>query len=115
MLGTGGFEALDIAVPAGAWCGSVDIDGDRMAVTAGGRTSEIIIVDLRRGESRRPGAAHPGRRQETASSPCTLELSAWRRLSGGSCGRNVRPLGAPPSSSGLGRGPLTAETGVRVP
>jgi hypothetical protein len=46
-----GFEALDVAIPAGAAVKSVEIAGDRMAVTveAGGRT-EIIIVDLKRGE-----------------------------------------------------------------
>jgi hypothetical protein len=45
----GGFEALDIAVPAGAVVRSVDIDGERMAVTVEAGTSEVIIVDLSRG------------------------------------------------------------------
>jgi hypothetical protein len=48
--GAGGFEALDIAVPAGAVVRSVDIDGERMAVTVEAGSSEIIIIDLRRGE-----------------------------------------------------------------
>ena len=46
----GGFEALDIAVPAGATVRSVAIDGDRMAVTIEAAQDEIVIVDLRRGE-----------------------------------------------------------------
>ena len=47
--GPSAFEALDIAVPAGAAVGSVEIDGDRMAITLEG-APEIIIVDLARGE-----------------------------------------------------------------
>jgi hypothetical protein len=48
--GAAAFEALDIAVPAGAAVGSVEIDGDRLAITLDGGPGEIIIVDLRRGE-----------------------------------------------------------------
>jgi hypothetical protein len=60
-----GFEALDIAVPAGAVVRSVDIDGERMAVTVEAGTSEIIIVDLSRGEvvgrvRLRPGGSGAG-------------------------------------------------------
>jgi hypothetical protein len=47
--GAAAFDALDIAVPAGAAIGSVEIDGDRMAITLEG-APEIIIVDLARGE-----------------------------------------------------------------
>lgn len=47
--GPAAFGALDIAVPAGSAVGSVDIDGDRMAITLEG-APEIIIVDLARGE-----------------------------------------------------------------
>jgi hypothetical protein len=52
---SGGFEALEIAVPAGATVASVAIDGDRMALTLDGAAGvgapgEIVIVDLRRGE-----------------------------------------------------------------
>ena len=69
--GAMGFEALDVAVPAGAAVRSVEIDGDRMAVTVEGAQSEIIILDLSRGKvvgrvrfkSEAPGAG------EAASSP----------------------------------------------
>jgi hypothetical protein len=47
--GAAAFDALDIAVPAGAAVHSVEIDGDRMAITLEG-APEIIIVDLARGE-----------------------------------------------------------------
>ena len=46
----GSFGNLDVAVPAGAAVRSVEIDGNRMAVTLEAAQSEIIIVDLRRGE-----------------------------------------------------------------
>ena len=51
--GAAAFDALDIAVPAGAAVGSVEIDGNRMAITLEGAPEiipEIIIVDLARGE-----------------------------------------------------------------
>jgi hypothetical protein len=51
--GPAAFDALDIAVPAGAAVGSVEIDGDRMAITLEGGPEivpEIIVVDLARGE-----------------------------------------------------------------
>lgn len=48
---TRGFEALNIAIPAGGGVKSVEIVGDRMAVSVeGGGHSEIIIIDLKRGE-----------------------------------------------------------------
>jgi hypothetical protein len=47
--GLAAFDALDISVPAGAAVGSVEIDGDRMAITLEG-APEIVIVDIRRGE-----------------------------------------------------------------
>ena len=47
--GTGSFEPLDIPVPPGAAVRSVEIDGDRMAVTIAAARDEIIIVDLTRG------------------------------------------------------------------
>jgi hypothetical protein len=47
--GATAFEALDIAVPTGAAVGSVEIDGDRLAITLEG-APEVIIVDIRRGE-----------------------------------------------------------------
>jgi hypothetical protein len=50
VAAAGGFEALDIAVPAGAAVRSVTINGDRMAVTLEAAHEEIIIVDLGRGE-----------------------------------------------------------------
>ena len=46
----GGFEGLEIAVPAGATVRALAIDGDRMAVTIAAAQDEIVIVDLRRGE-----------------------------------------------------------------
>ena len=49
VASAGGFEALEIPVPAGTAVRSVAIDGDRMAVTLQGDRDEIIIVDLRRG------------------------------------------------------------------
>ena len=57
-----GFDTLDVAVPAGAAVRSVDIVGDRMTVAVeAGQASEIIIIDLRRGQVHgrvrlRPGA-----------------------------------------------------------
>ena len=48
-VGPAAFDALDIAVPAGSSVGSVEIDGDRMAITLAG-APEIIIVDLAQGE-----------------------------------------------------------------
>jgi hypothetical protein len=48
--GTAGFEAFDIAVPAGSTVRSVEMDGDRMAVTIAGARDEIVVLDLRRGE-----------------------------------------------------------------
>ena len=48
--GAGPFGNLDVAVPAGAAVRSVEIDGNRMAVTIEAAQSEIVIVDLRRGE-----------------------------------------------------------------
>jgi hypothetical protein len=65
----GAFEALDIVVPAGSVVGSVVIGGDRMAVTVEGAESEIIIVDLRRGEIVGRVRLTPGPAGETASSP----------------------------------------------
>ena len=47
--GPAAFDSLDIAVPAGAAVGSVEIDGDRMAIILEG-APEVIIVDLARGE-----------------------------------------------------------------
>lgn len=47
--GPAAFDALDIAVPAGSSVGSVEMDGDRVAITLQG-APEIIIVDVRRGE-----------------------------------------------------------------
>lgn len=48
---TRGFGALDVAIPAGAAVTSVEIAGDRMAVTVeGGGGAEIIIIDLKRGD-----------------------------------------------------------------
>ena len=47
--GAAAFESLDIPVPPGAAVGSVEIDGNRMAITLDG-APEIIIVDLKRGE-----------------------------------------------------------------
>ena len=47
--GPAAFDALAVAVPAGAAVGSVEIDGDRMAITLEG-AREIIIVDIGRGE-----------------------------------------------------------------
>jgi hypothetical protein len=47
--GLAAFDALDIAVPAGSSVGSVEMDGDRVAITLEG-APEIIIVDVRRGE-----------------------------------------------------------------
>jgi hypothetical protein len=46
----GGFEGLEIAVPAGATVRALAIDGDRMAVTLDAAQDVIVIVDLRRGE-----------------------------------------------------------------
>lgn len=49
--GARGFEPLDVAVPAGATVRSVEVVGDRMTVAVeAGEASEIIIIDLRRGE-----------------------------------------------------------------
>lgn len=46
-----GFEPLDVAIPAGAGVKSVEIAGDRMAVSVeGDGGAEIIIIDLKRGE-----------------------------------------------------------------
>jgi hypothetical protein len=69
--GTAAFEALDIAVPAGAAIGSVEIDGDRLAITLEG-TPEIVIVDIRSGEvvgriRLDPGAAAAGASEAGAS------------------------------------------------
>ena len=64
--GAEAFEALDIAVPAGAAVGSVEIDGDRMAITLEG-APEIIIVDLARGEVVGRIRLEPG--APTATSP----------------------------------------------
>lgn len=50
VAGTGGFEALDVAVPPGATVRSLAIDGDRLAVTLEGARNEIVIVDIGRGE-----------------------------------------------------------------
>jgi hypothetical protein len=65
------FEALDIAVPAGSSVGSVEIDGDRLAITLEG-APEIIIVDIRSGEvvgriRLDPGAAAAGVSETGAS------------------------------------------------
>ena len=50
--GRAGFEALDVAIAAGARVEHVDVDGDRMAVHVrhgDGGAGEIIIINIRRG------------------------------------------------------------------
>ena len=63
------FELLDIAVPTGSVVRSVDIDGRRMAVTVEGAMSEIIIVDISRGEIVGRVRLTPGPAAGAASSP----------------------------------------------
>ena len=50
--GAAGFEALDVAVPAGAEVVRMEVDGDRMAVHVrkdGTGPGEILIINIRRG------------------------------------------------------------------
>jgi hypothetical protein len=50
--GAAGFEALDVAIAAGAEVTHVDVDGDRMAVHVRKDqtgASEILIINIRRG------------------------------------------------------------------
>ena len=50
--GSAGFEALDVAIAAGAEVAHVDVDGDRMAVHVrkdGTGAGEILIINIRRG------------------------------------------------------------------
>ena len=65
----GAFGSLDVAVPAGTAVGAVDIDGNRMAVTIVAAQSEIIIVDLSRGEVVGRVRLVPEGRAEGAASP----------------------------------------------
>ncbi len=50
--GKAGFEALEVAIAAGAEVAHVDVDGDRMAVHLRGGDAgagEILIINIRRG------------------------------------------------------------------
>jgi hypothetical protein len=96
--------AVDVAVQEGANVAGMTLDGDRLAVhMVKGADHEIIVIDTRKGAvvgriRLKPGAA-PSDRLNFGGAPDIPDVLER----------------TPPSSSGPGRGPLTAETGVRVP